>query len=258
MVARERVRPADSFGRRGWTCAGLLAAGVLALFVPPGAAQTAILDVERGERLCLVTAAAEPRAEPATDGHGEAAHEHSPIGVRQSLVLDVAGYQAVGATPFAPGSRMHVRVTRDRDAGCTPRAPEPDAAPEHAAEVHVVGVDVAERTTLTFYEGRIYRLVSIWLSEERPDDLAAYRRALAETVATAGARYLIEGPGAEFASPSDPAPPPDVAWIIEWPDAAAREAYLRSAAFRDNVHLFQSGVRRFEAVELGLRTGLDG
>ncbi len=102
---------------------------------------------------------------------------------------------------------------------------------------------------IRFRSDRIYRVVSLWINPDRPTDFDKYRDALSETVYQQGGRYVLQLKGEDYDSIIEPDRPPDLFWIIEWPDREAHQSYIGGDTFRANYHFFQSGVAKFHVFE---------
>lgn len=114
------------------------------------------------------------------------------------------------------------------------------------SELRICSVSLPHPVTLRFRSDRDYSISFAWLAPDHPGDFDRYLAGMKPTLRRLGVAKLLEAAGLELTSLVETTDPPDRVWISEWPGPEARAAYLESPAFRDHLHLFRSGVRRFE------------
>lgn len=112
-------------------------------------------------------------------------------------------------------------------------------------ELRICVVRAPTEAVLRFREDRAYSVSFAWLDPERGEDFDRYLAALRPTLEQLGVVKVFEAPAVEYSSLLRDADTPDRVWVTEWPEGA-REQYLGSDAFRENVHLFRSGVAEFQ------------
>jgi heme-degrading monooxygenase HmoA len=210
------------------------------------------LSLNQGQVLSFVTTATKQGAEEARRRYDNRVSElASPLGFRREGTLRITFSRA---GDYVPDPVMVIHSWLDRASvqkfNSTPEAAELLLAQKDIwDELRSNDVTIPQDIEITFRSDRIYRIVSLWINAEYPIDFYKYRDALSQTVSELGGRYVLHIEGGDYSSIIDPYRPPDLFWIIEWPDRAAHQSYISSDAFRANHQYFESGVEKFNVYE---------
>ncbi len=226
---------------------------VAVLVIPaPGFCTEFTLSLKQGQVVSFVTTATKQGAEEARQKYDKRVTElASPLGFRREGTLQIT---SVRAGDFAPDPLMNVLSWPDRSSIEKFKASSEwvelrETQKDILDELRINSVIIPQDMTITFQNDKIYRVVSLWTNPEYPTDFDKYRDALSETVYQQGGRYVLQIEGGDYQSAIDPDRPPDLFWIIEWPDREAHQSYIGSDTFQANYHFFQSGVAKFHMFE---------
>ena len=210
------------------------------------------LGLKQGQVVSFVTAATKQGAVEARRRYDKRVSElASPLGFKREGTLRITSARA---GDYAPDPLMNVLSWPDRSS-----VEKFDSFDEWTElrparkyiwdELRFNRMTIPQDMEVRFRSDRIYRFVSLWINPDRPTDFDKYRDALSETVYQQGGRYVLQIEGGDYQSVIDPDRPPDLFWIIEWPDRKAHQSYIGSDTFRANYHFFQSGVAKFHVFE---------
>jgi uncharacterized protein (DUF1330 family) len=229
----------------------LLTVAVLAI-PAPGFCTEFTLSLKQGQVLSFVTTATKQGAEDVRRRYDKRVFElASPLGFRREGTLQITSTRA---GDYAPDPLMNVLSWPDRSS-----VEKFDSLHEWSElrqtqkdiwdELRFNRMTIPQDMEVRFRSDRIYRVVSLWINPDRPTDFDKYRDALSETVYQQGGRYVLQMKGGDYDSFIEPDRPPDLFWIIEWPDREAHQSYIGGDTFRANYHFFQSGVAKFHVFE---------
>jgi uncharacterized protein (DUF1330 family) len=210
------------------------------------------LALKQGQILSFVTTTTKQGAEEARRRYDKRVSElASPLGFRREGTLQITSARA---GDFAPDPLMNILSWPDRSSidkfnSLHEWSELRPAQKEIWDELRFNRMTIPQDMEVRFRSDRIYRVVSLWTNPDRPTDFDKYRDALSETVYQQGGRYVLQMNGEDYDSFIEPDRPPDLFWIIEWPDREAHQSYIGSDTFRANYHFFQSGVAKFHVFE---------
>jgi len=229
---------------------------VAVLAIPaPGFCAEVTLSLKQGQVLSFVTTATKQGAEEARRRYDKRVFElASPLGFRREGTLRITSARA---GQYAPDQSMNIWSWPDRSSVEKFKASSEwvelrETQKDILDELRIYSVIIPQDMTITFQNDKIYRVVSLWTNPEYPTDFDKYRDALSETVYQQGGRYVLQIEGGDYQSVINPDRPPDLFWIIEWPDREAHQSYIGSDTFQVNYHFFQSGVAKFNVFETEL------
>ena len=218
----------------------------------PGFCAEFTLSLKQGQVVSFVTTATKQGAEEARRKYDKRVTElASPLGFRREVTLRITSARA---GDYAPDPLMNVLSWPDRSSvekfkSIDEWAELRPAQKDVWDELRINSMTISHDMQIRFRSDRIYRVVSLWTNPDRPSDFDKYRDALSETVYQQGGRYVLQIEGGDYQSAIDPDRPPDLFWIIEWPDREAHQSYIGSDTFQANYHFFQSGVAKFHVFE---------
>jgi len=213
------------------------------------------LSFEKGQVVSFVTTATKMGSEESHRQYNERKSDlAAPFGFRREGMLRITSARAGNFVPdqfiqvLSWPSRSSVEKFNASSEWVKLRETQKDILDE----LRINSVIIPQDMTITFQNDKIYRVVSLWINPDYPNDFFKYRDALSQTVSQQGGHYILQVEDGNYISYVEPDRPPDLFWIIEWPDRDSHQSYISSDTFRANYRLFQSGVARFNVFETEL------